>query len=134
MAGARLSDAPNGWRDEDCAKWLVQGLRIVPNGCKSPQHKKATIKWQFGDHAGQLKKLWCGNHPVTPAKRKMRHGNQRIALAKRKNRGAAIGVSRRPLQKNRGAAIGVLRRPLQKERHGNRSNMPATSKIAVRQS
>jgi hypothetical protein len=63
MVGARL---------EDCAEWLVRGLRIAPNGCEWPQHKKATIKWQFGDRASQLKKLWRGNHPVTPAKRKNR--------------------------------------------------------------
>jgi hypothetical protein len=130
---------PNGWHDKDCAKWLVRGLRIAPNGCEWPQHKKATIKWQFGDRVGQLKN--CGEAIIRSRrpKEKMRHGNQRIALAERKKRSAAIGVSRRPLQKIavrqlgyrasifkiHGTAIEVSRRPLQKLRRGNRSIVPA---------
>jgi len=98
MAGARLSIAPNGWRDEDCAKWLVRGLRIEPNGCEWPQHKKATIKWQFGDRDGQMKKLWRGNRPVTPAKRKNRGTAIKDHAGLFKNRG---GASHRPLENSR---------------------------------
>jgi hypothetical protein len=75
MVGARL---------EDCAEWLARGLSIAPNGSKWPQHKKATIKWQLGDHAGQLKKMWRSNQGITLAK---------------KNTGAAIRVLRRPKEK-----------------------------------
>ena len=87
-----------GVRLEDCAEWLAQGLSIAPNGSKWPQHKKATIKWQLEDCAGQLKKLWHGNQRVTPAKKnvvrqwmdctgqkkKLRRGNQGIATASSK--------------------------------------------------
>jgi hypothetical protein len=67
-------------------EWLAWGLSIVPNGSKWPQHKKATIKWWLGDRAGQLKKLRHGNRRVAPAKRKkLWRGNQRIAPAKGKN-------------------------------------------------
>ncbi len=140
MAGARLSIAPNGWLNEDCAKWLVQGLRIAPNDCEWPQHKKATIKWQFGDRAGQLKTLWHGNCPVTPAKRKIaarqstdragqkkksRRGNRGITQASSKklwcgNRGIALVSSKITVWqlefhaghfKNRSTAIVVLRQP-----------------------
>jgi hypothetical protein len=62
-------------RLEDCAEWLARGLSIAPNGSEWPQHKKATIKWQFGDCAGQLKKMQHGNRWVMPAKKKMQRGN-----------------------------------------------------------
>jgi hypothetical protein len=89
-----------GVRLEDCTKWLVRGLRIAPNGCKWPQHKKATIKWQFGDRAGQLKKLWHGNQGIAPAKRKIAaRQSMDCAGQKKKNCSAAIRVLRRPLQK-----------------------------------
>jgi hypothetical protein len=127
MAGARLSIAPNGWRDEDCAKWLVRGLRIAPNSCEWPQHKKATIKWQFGDRDGQMKKLWAaivrsrrpkekiaarqssdragqkkksqrGNRGITPASSKIVARQSEYHAGHFKNRGAAIVVSRRPIK------------------------------------
>ncbi len=124
MAGARLSIAPNGWSDEDCPKWLVRGLRIATNGCEWPQHKKATIKWQFGDPNGQMKKLWRGNRPVTPAKRKNRGTAINGSCWPKENTARQLGYHA-GLFKNRGAAIGVSCRPLQKSRRGNRSITPA---------
>ncbi len=75
-----------GWSRRDGSEW--------------PQREKATIKWQSGDHAGQLKKL--------------RRGNRRVTRAKRKNCGAAINGSRASKKKNRGATIGVSRWPKEK--------------------
>ncbi len=73
-----------GTRLEDCTKWLARGLSIAPNGSKWPQHKKATIKWQLRDRAGQLKKLRRGNQWIALAKKKSRRSNQGIELAIRK--------------------------------------------------
>jgi hypothetical protein len=76
----------NGWREAKYrAEWFARGLRIALNGCEWPLHKKATIKWQLGDRAGQLKKLRRSNQRIALAKRKKsRRGNQGIAPAKRK--------------------------------------------------
>jgi hypothetical protein len=70
MIGARL---------EDCAEWLARSLSIASNGSKWPQHKKATIKWQLGDRAGQLKKLRGGNRQIVLAKRKIVVRQNKIA-------------------------------------------------------
>jgi hypothetical protein len=71
MAGARL---------EDCAKWLLMASAQESNnqmaiwGSRRPTEK--IVARQSSGHAVQ--------------KKKSQHGNQRIVLAKRKNRGAAI--------------------------------------------
>ncbi len=117
-------------RLEDCTEWLVRGLSIAPNGSEWPQHKKATIKWQLGDCAGQLKKLRRGNRRVTPAKRKKIMAQQSGYCAGQKKKcGVAINGLHRAKEKitaqqsmdcasqkkkKCSAAIRVSRRPHQK--------------------
>jgi hypothetical protein len=123
-----------GVRLEDCAEWLAQGLSIAPNGSKWPQHKKATIKWQLGDRAGQLKKLRRGNRRIALAKRKIAARQSGYCAGQKKNCGAAINGLRRPKEQNSGVAIRVLHLPLQNLRRGNQGIAPAKRKIAARQS
>jgi hypothetical protein len=136
MVGA-MKIAPNGW----CEAW---GLRqMAANGL-------STRKQQSNGNLGITPANWknCGAAIVRSRrpKEKLRHGNQRIALAKRKIAARPSGYHaglfkkiavrqsgyRAGLFKNHGAAIGVSCRPLQKSRRGNRSIAPASWKIAAR--
>jgi hypothetical protein len=124
MVGARL---------EDCAKWLARGLSIEPNGIKWPQHKKATIKWQLGDpagqkkkknvarqstdHAGQKIKSWRGNQGIAPAKRK---------IAARQSMDCAGQKKKIHCAHQLGYCAGLFK--------NNSSIAPASSKFVVRQS
>ncbi len=102
MAGARL---------EDCAEWL-----------RMASAQESNNQMAIWGSRRPTEKMWHGNRPVTPAKRKIaarqstdragqknksRRGNRGITPASSKNSGAAIGVSRRPLEKSQRGNQGI---------------------------
>ncbi len=88
----------------------------------------------MGDRASQLKKLRCGNQWIALAKRKITARRSGYCAGQKKNCGTAINGLHPPKEQNSGAAIRVSRLPLQNLRRSNQGIAPAKRKIAARQS